>query len=346
MATIKDVAKRAGVSISTVSLVINNNPIVNDKTRDIVLQAVEDLNYQPNQYARSLVTKQKKVIGLVRMLHSTGIQDEKSYSFKSIADTYVSEMLKSIEDEIKKTDYSMLIEWTFSDLSPDMPSIMDANRVDGMLFAGGFIDNQLIERIIETKIPSVLVGARHDALDYVDSDAEQGICSITEYLIRQGHKDILFVNSPGTSQSSKRKYAGFIRALETAGMPMRKEYLTSSGFSGQMAYDVVEDAWSAGLRPTAIVAGADSQALGVIRFLYSKGLKCPQDVSVTGFEDSVLAEYATPALTTVAVHKEKIGVEACRLLLNRIDHPDAPLGQTILSPTLVTRSSVFCRKGE
>lgn len=337
-ATIKDVAKAADVSVSTVSLVINNSSLVKVETRYKVLQAIKELNYKPNEYARSLVTKTKKVIGVA---WPTTNSSTNWFSFEGHTDTYLSELLPSIEKEINKSNYSMMLEhFRINDPSIFLPSIMDSTKVDGMLMTGGIVSDEVLQRIQEANIPTVLVGARHPSLDYVDTDPELGMYKSTKYLIEKGHKDIVFINGPDASQSSARKLKGFYRAMEEHALPINDKWITQAEYSGAAAYRAMSNIWDMNIRPTAIIGGFDCITIGALRFLYEKGLNCPKDISAIGFEDSILAEYSYPPLTTVRVHKEQIGIEACKTLLNRINKPTAKKVKLVIEPELVIRESV------
>lgn len=336
--TIKDVAKVAGVSVSTVSLVINDSNLVKLETRYKVLQAIKDLDYKPNEYARSLVTKTKKVIGIA---WPTTNPSTNWFSFEGHTDTYLTEILPSIEREINKSNYSMMLEhFRINDSDKFLPTIMDSTKVDGMLVTGGIVSDEVLERIQEANIPTVLVGSRHNNLDYVDTDPEIGMYKGTKFLIEKGHKDIVFINGPDSSQSSARKLKGFYRAMEENGLPIKNEWLAQTEYSGAEAYRVMKSMWDMNIRPTAIIGGFDCITIGALRFLYEKGLTCPEDISAVGFEDSILAEYSYPPLTTVHVHKEQIGSEACKILLNRINKPNAKKVKLIIEPELVIRGSV------
>ncbi len=337
-ATIKDVAKAANVSVSTVSLVLNNSELVKMETKYKVLRVIKELRYIPNQYARSLVTKRKNIIGVALMTYN---ESTNWFTFNGHVDTYLTEVLPSIGKEINKSNYSMLLEY-FCTKNPtkELPSIMKADRVDGMLLAGGIINDDVLIKIQEVKIPTVLVGSRHENLDYVDTDPEKGIYLGVRYLIENGHTDIVFINGSQYSQSSKRKLNGFKIAMEEAKLEFRADWVGQADYSGQSAYKVMRDMWDKGIRPTAVLGGYDGITIGALRFLYDQGLHCPKDVSAIGFEDSILAEFCYPPLTVIKVHKEQMGLEACRVLLNRIKKPNAKVVKLIIEPQLTVRESV------
>lgn len=338
MVTIKDVAKAAGVSVSTVSLVINDSELVKLETRYKVLQKIEELNYIPNQYARSLVTKRKNVIGLTWMTYNDSTD---WFSFNGHADTYLTEMLPSIEKEVNLSNYSMLLEhYSINNNEKSLPSIMKDEKVDGMLIMGGIINDTVLARIKSSNMPTVLLGSRHDDFDYVDTDPTLGVYKATKYLLEQGHKDIVFINTVAYSQSSERKLVGFKKAMEENGVQIKEGWVGQSDYSGQGAYNVMKEMWESGIRPTAILGGYDCIALGALRFLSNEGLRCPEDISVIGYEDNILAEYSNPPLTTIRVFKRKLGLEACKVLFNRIKKPNAKNVKLIIEPELEIRGSV------
>lgn len=336
--TIKDVAKAAGVSISTVSLVLNDSDLVKMETRYKVIQKMKELNYIPNQYARSLVTKRKNVIGLTWMTYN---ESTDWFSFSGHADTYLTEMLPSIEKEVNASNYSMLLEhYSINNSEELLPSIMRNEKVDGMLIMGGIVNDFVLEGIRNTNLPTVLIGSRHDLFDYVDTDSALGIYKGTMYLLDNGHTDIVFINTSTYSQSSDRKMAGFKLAMEERGEKIKEGWVGESDYSGQCAYNVMKNMWENGVHPTAIIGGYDCITLGALRYLLDQGLRCPDDISAVGFEDNILAEYSNPPLTTIRIFKRKLGLEACRVLFNRIKKPNAKSVRLIIEPELEIRASV------
>ncbi|MDL2228893.1 LacI family transcriptional regulator [Treponema sp. OttesenSCG-928-L16] len=333
--TIKDIAKHAGVSISTVSLVLNNSPMVKHSTRKKVTDIIEEYNFKPNQNARSLITKTKKIIGVVRM---TDESEPSPHSFGSTIDTYLSEMLWNIEAGINSRGYSMLLDWhNISDPKRKLPALIDVNKVDGIICVGGLITDDFIESLKKSDIPVVLVGSRSSKVDFIDIDVEKAIFLAADYLIQQGNQRIAFINNTEVSQSMVRKLAGFKKAVHGRDI---KTWTAKCSFNGQAAYDVFNTIWeSSSEKPSAVVCAADCMAVGVIRCMNDHGLKCPEDISVTGYEDGLLAEYCVPALTTVCINKPRLGAEACEILFNRFRNPRAHQVSRIIEPELVIRNS-------
>lgn len=335
MYTIKDIAKAANVSPSTVSLVINNSTKVKLETRKKVWKVIGEYNYIPNQFARSLVTKQKKIIGAFSVSMK---RPKRARAFDSVGDTYLLDMIPGIEEEINKTDYSLLLDAVY--INEDSYSeIINPDRVDGILVAGGFISDTLADTLVESGIPTVIVGAKHPQFDCVDTDPEMGIYLATRHLIKNGHRDIVFINSSNQSQSFELKQRGFYKAMDESSIPTNKDWVDFSEFSGQAGYDTFASMWEKGIRPTAVVTGYDGISLGVIRYLHEQGVHCPEDVSVVGFEDGLLAEYAIPPLTTIRVYKEQLGLKAIQILLERIKNPDSARMNISITPGLIIRES-------
>lgn len=345
MATIRDVAEYANVSISTVSLVLNNNPAVKHETRYKVLDAIRELNYVPNQSARSLVTKQSRVIGVIKGVDRV---PNSVYSFDSVVDTYLSEMLRSIEKQIELNQYSMMIEWCLDQNKEDIRNVavLDQNKVDGILYVGGFLNNDFARKLIETGIPAVLIGSRHNEIDYVDTLPDEGIYLAVRCLVEHGHTRIAFINGPETSHSSARKAQGFERALRDFGIPIHPKWIKRGDYTGRAGYEAARDLWNAEDHPTAIVASTDCVAVGAMRYLYENGVYCPKDISIIGFEDSILSEYCVPPLTSVCVRKDILGEEGTKILFNRIQNPKSKHVKLTIAPELIQRKSVAKMEGE
>ena len=338
MATIRDVARQAGVSISTVSLVLNDSPAVKHETRYRVYDAIKALNYVPNQSARSLITKQSKVIGVIKGMERA---QEGVYSFDGVVDTYLSEMLRSIENQIDLSGYSIMIDWCFDPGAQAFAApVLDKNKVDGLLYVGGFFTQALADHFSALGIPMVLIGSRHEEMDYVDTYPDRGVEMAVDCLAENRHLRIALINGPDTSHSSARKLSGFKRAMERRGLPIRPQWIEKADFTGKAGYEAARRLWALDSHPTAVVACADCVAVGALRYFYENGVHCPRDISIVGFEDSILSEYAVPALTSVCVRKDILGAEGAKVLLGRIQHPRAKPVKLLIEPRLVLRDSV------
>lgn len=334
MITIKDVAKLAGVSISTVSIVLNGTRKLSPATEAKVRKAIETLQYHPNQYARSLVTKHKKVVGVIRIVDEER-DDHSQDLYASTVDTYLQDMLWNIEEVIRLHGSSMVLGW-YDALAPEqIPSILDPSRVDGIICVGSFISAQLIAAVKRSGLAAVLVGARDAAFDFVDADVERAFQLSASSMLQRGRRRLLLLNGPGNSQSSQRREAGFLQAVAMAGAEGRT---CNCQFSGKSAEEVCLGMIPT-FKPDAIIAGADCMAVGALNAMRRLHLSCPEDISVMGYEDGLLAQYSVPPLSTVRIHKGRIGTEGAMLLFDRIGNPSAPPVQKIVEPELLFRSS-------
>ena len=190
------------------------------------------------------------------------------------------------------------------------------------------------------EMPVVTIGSRFDCFDYVDTDPEEGMYQMTKHVLSCGHRRIAVINGPAASQTSARKRAGIERAMAEAQCALREDWVEAASFSGLGGYNAMKRLWEGGARPTAVLTALDVLAAGAIRFLQENGLQVPCDISVTGYEDGLLAEYMSPALTTVCSHKEKLGRNASRILAHRVEHPSAQQVRLIIPPELIIRHSV------
>lgn len=346
MATIKDVAKRAGVSTGTVSMVINNNPAVKLETRLRVQQAIKELNYVPNQYARSLVTRQRNVIGVVRTVVTSQKDAYRGgYHFNELPDTYLADMLDAIVSEVTKMRYSLLFDvlsWANENVlaDVDLPAMAQDGRVDGLIWASGFMTDSHKHFLTNQRLPVVTVGSRFDCFDWVDTDPEEGIYLMTKYVISCGHRKIAFINGLKNTQTSSHKIVGFQRAMEEAGIPVDPDLMDHAGYSGIGGYSAMQRIWERSHEATAVITALDVLAVGVIHYLRDQGLRVPDDVSVTGYEDGILTEHMIPRLTTVDTKKAELGRQASRILVNRIENPRAKPVRVTIPPELVIRESV------
>lgn len=341
MASIKDVARLAGVSPSTVSLAMNGSPLVKHETRYRIMQVVEELNYKPNQAARSLVTKEKKVIGLFLLSGDEYIADD-DRPFSHTQDSLLSEMLPYVQMKLRESSYSILVDLFFSATQAEQPEnhLLNKNVIDGAIFFGGLVNDNQLKNFQNTQVPAVMVCARDKTLDYVDTDPEEGIRIAVNYLVSHGHRTIALLNSLDQSQVTARKLAGYQKALAENNIPYDEALVENSGGSGESAMEAMERLWDRELHPTAIITASDHMGCAALRFLRNRGLSCPEDISIVSYGGGPTPAYATPGLTTVNIHKQRLGEEAANILLNRLKNPKARHVGLIIPPELTIRDSV------
>lgn len=336
--TIMDVAKEAGVSKSTVSLVMNNSTSIKLETQYKVREAIKKLGYVPNFSARGLTTNRTQTLGMIFL---TSNPAKRPYAFDSVSETLMYDTSNGIFIGLQNSSYALLTE-RFSDEpgQGNLPSLVKEGRVDGVFLIGGLFSPELIGHLKNIGLPSVVIGRQFEGVDCIYCNMEQvGYLAGLE-LLNAGRREVLFVNGPAGSANSLKKLAGLQRVWAEQGMPPEALHVVYSRYTGADAYQAVRQAWEAGIRPDAVFGASDGITGGILRFLYEENLRIPDDISLIGYESSILSEYAPVPLTVIDAHKEKMGEEACKALLNRINHPRASQVNLEISPTLIHGKSI------
>ncbi len=338
--TILDVAKEAGVSKSTVSLVINNSNSIKLETQYKVKQAIEKLGYVPNLAARELTTSRTHTLGLIFM---TSNQHQKPYGFSSVCETLLYDTSNGIYSGLKSTDYTLLVE-RFSDTgNSDLPDLVKSGRLDGVFLIGGLFSSHFVETLQKHKIPLVIIGRQYEGYDSISVDTQAVGYMGAKYLLEQGHRKIAFINGPLSSNNSQQKLLGIQRALKELNLDPSIIETVHTGYSGQNGYEGLKELWEKGYRPDAVFGASDGITSGILRFLYDNAIRVPDEISVLGYEDSILSEYSSPAITVIDAHKEIMGKEACSVLINRIKKPKSKVVNLSIEPSLIVRNSVLGR---
>jgi LacI family transcriptional regulator, galactose operon repressor len=337
MSTIKDIAKRAGVSTATVSYVLNGNRFVSDDLKDRVLTVVAELDYRPNAVAQSLRQKKTRTIGLV-------VPDNSNPFFAEVA--------KGVEDAGFEAGVSVIL--CNSDGSFDRElrylQLLRDKQVDGIIFMATTPRTDHIASIVERTIPVVIFYRQVPDLN-IDSlvvDNFGGGYLATKHLIDLGHTNIACVAPASINSPSALRVSGFRKAMEDAGLAVDEAliYRGDNRFAG--GRDGADHLLATGKPFTAVFAGNDVMAIGTIRTLQQRGLKVPDDVSIVGFDGIALGDFISPSLTTIVQPRYDAGQTSFRLLLERIDGGnDEPQREIELETQLVVRESTapFLRGG-
>lgn len=349
MVTIWDVAARAGVSKSTVSLVLNNSPLVKEETRQKVLAAIRALNYVPNYNARSLVKRSSSNIGIIHSVRSDRSRKpryEWDYGLEQFSHDIEDGIFESIME--RDSDLGLIKEhFDFSSGGQALPKILQTRRVDGAIFIGSFSDEDVAGVIRGVEVPVVVItsSAVLENVDTVFHDPEAGSYLAARKLMETGHRRICLLNCPRSFHVWPRRIEGMRRAARDCGYALDRELLISAEKNtAQEAYRAFSHLLDAGRRPDAVHTANVELALGVLRCLYERRLRVPEDISIISYEDSGLCGNITPALSAVNIEKEAIGRMALRLLLERINDPSLPARSVVIEPHLVLRSSVADRR--
>jgi LacI family transcriptional regulator len=328
-ATLRDVAKLAAVHPGTVSRALNpeTRRMVNEETARRVVEAAEQLGYRPNPIARGLKTNRSHTIGVL-------VPDLTNPLFPPI--------VRGIQDKLEAAGYTPLIANTDND--PDRErndfEAMRARQVDGVITATARLDHGVLDEMAADGLPIVLVNRRLEdgPLSSATADDHEGACLAVQYLAELGHTRIAHLGGPQGVSTGRLRYEGFVDGMHKAGL---EPHLVRFG----AAFTEPEGARFAGELidggATAIVAGNDLMALGCYDVLAERGLRCPGDISVVGFNDMPFSERFNPPLTTIRIPHYEIGASAADLLLERLQDAEAPARHIVLAPELVVRSSTL-----
>jgi LacI family transcriptional regulator/LacI family purine nucleotide synthesis repressor len=340
--SIKDVGREAGVSKTTVSAVLNNHSNVKPKTREKVLAVIEKLGYKPNITARELVTNTKLTLGIINLVYDLSNEKNRGY-FDSVDESTDYGITSVLLDEVSKTKYGLLLERILVSKNKSMtPSFVKSGRVAGIFLIGTMYSEGLIETLRNYTENLVTIGLKNKITDSVRNDYVQSIYSAVQHLIDRGHRRIAFINGDRLSKASLDKLKGYKMALRDASIPFDKSIATyARQFTGQGGYDAFMEIWEhAAIKPSAVVFSTDTLAVGAARYLYEKKIKIPDDVSLVGFENAAMSEFMTPPLTTINRNKNRMGIEACSLMMSRLQNPTLPARDVIVPFSLLERQSV------
>ncbi len=338
MSTIKDVAKHAGVSVTTVSHTLNKTRAVHADTRVRVLTAVRVLGYVPSAVARSLKMNATHTIGMLVPNNSN---------------PYFAELVRAVEDACFAAGYALLLCNTDDNAERQQVylDVLAQKRVDGVIVASTTDDAVMSQHLAQTGLPMVLIDRAIAGLDRpcVQTDHVQGGALAAQHLLQLGHQRIACIGGPQGLLSSQQRVQGALQALQAAGLPPQP--LVHGDFSVNGGYQATVDLLGLppAQRPTAVVVCNDLMAMGALRAVHESGLRVPHDIAVVGYDDIELASYMQPALTTVAQPVAAMAHQALAMLLSAMQAAKAGgmataapvLAPTsvLLAPALVVRAS-------
>ncbi|WP_340614878.1 HTH-type transcriptional repressor PurR [Xenorhabdus thailandensis] len=331
MATIKDVAKRAGVSTTTVSHVINKTRFVAEDTKAAVWAAINELNYSPSAVARSLKVNHTKSIGLLAT---------------SSEAPYFAEIIESVENSCYSKGYTLILCNSHNNLDKQKAylAMLAQKRVDGLLVMCSEYPEQLLSMLEGYRnIPMVVMDwgeSRGDFTDAIIDNAFHGGYLAGRYLIERGHRDIASIPGPLARNTGGGRHQGFLKALKEGNIAIRDEWIVQGDFEPESGYQAMYKILNQKHRPTAVFCGGDVMAMGAICAADELGLRVPQDISIIGYDNIRNARYFTPALTTIHQPKERLGQMAFSMLLDRIVNKREDAQTIEVHPRLVERRSV------
>ncbi|NRT50739.1 LacI family transcriptional regulator [Clostridium beijerinckii] len=326
--TIKDIAKLANVSHTTVSRALNNSPYINEETKVKIIALAKELNYVPNYSAKSLVLLKSYVIGVFFSSISEGTSD-----------TFFHEIIRGVNNVIDK-EYNLVVrgidDYQYSHL-------IDNRNFDGIIVVSqSKNDDEFIQTILEKNIPTVVINRyiENEGLVNIMSDDTKGVYDAVTYFIENDHRKIALLQGNKEFESTVYRKRGYIRALEDNNIPINEEYILSGRYDLKSGYENMKKLLKLENVPTAVFCANDDIGVGAMKAIFEAGLKVPEDISIIGFDDSNFCNYVTPPLTSVRKDSLAMSEYGGKNLLNLIKNKEVDKEKVYIQSQLVVRKSV------
>ncbi len=328
--TIADIARKAGVSKMTVSRVINNTGAVAPQTREKIEKLIREMNYHPDQIARSLSSKKTHTIGIV-------IPKKE----KIFMDNYIAHVLSGVSEVLKDRDYRIMLFPIDVENEFEVLNLAQGNLVDGLILLKISDRDKYVKHLSESSLPCIRINNRvdDDNVNFIDSENIKGAKLAMEYLNRKGHRKIGFVCGKLDETNGMDRFVGYKESLEELGLEYNEDWVIQGEFDKDIAYNNTEKILHLENRPTAIFSSDDYMALGVIEKLKENGYRVPGDFAVVGFDDIDIASILKPELTTIRQPMHELGSEGATLLLKLIDKKIKPPVKKYLDVRLIVRET-------
>lgn len=303
MVTLKDVAKQAGVSVSTASYSINGSALITDETKKKVLEAAKEMGYRPNGLAKNLKERKTNIIGLF---------------LSGFTGPFFNDMMEGIQDVVMKNGYELVVC-----ASVDKHRLLVERYVDGAIILNYHMEDELLDTLGSEKLPCVVLDRelKNPYIKEILLPNEQGAKLAVDYLFDKDHRRIGFVAGSKESYDGEARLQGFINQMGENGIAfsdhdlLRADFTEISGYEEMVSYlnKIGDDL------PSAFVCANDEMAMGAIRAIKEKGLKVPGDIAVVGFDDINVSKYFTPSLTTIRVPRKEWGIIAAQTLFKMLE---------------------------
>ncbi|RLJ38419.1 LacI family DNA-binding transcriptional regulator [Acidovorax sp. 106] len=334
MATIKDVARHADVSVTTVSHVVNGTRYVSTESRERVETAIRALGYVPSAIARSLKSNNTRTLGML---------------IPNSSNPYFAEIVHAVEDRCFGAGYNLILCNTNDEAHRQGTylQVLAERRIDGLIVVSTGHDATLPNQLAGLGIPTVLVDREieiaEQPCDLVETAHMQGGLLATQHLLQLGHQRIACIGGPEGIAPSEQRIAGWRSALTAAGLGSGDGLLWHGHFTSQSGYEAMHALLRAAQPPTAVFVCNDLMAMGALCAAHERGLRLPEALSMVGFDDIELTAFTSPPLTTVAQPKQRIGALAVDMLLERIQGKRQDARKVMLQPELRVRASTAPR---
>lgn len=329
--TIKDIARHAGVSVSTVSRVMNQKPDVKSETQERVTLAIEKLGYSPNSVARGLVLQRSNVIGFIA---------------SDITNPNFPQLARAVVARAKSHGYSVMIFDTAHDSKVEKEALrlLQSRQVDGIILNFGEANTDELEKLKKENFPIVQVYRKtpRSAISTIALNNEESGYKATKYLLDLGHRLIGHITPGVETQSGLERLSGYKRALDESGIPFRDQFVINGSNTASSGQDCMNSLLALNESVTAVFVSHDMMAVGAYEAVYSKGMQIPDDISIIGHDNIPIGNFVRPKLTTMDTHKDKLGEAGIDLLIEEIENSAALGKEKVFSADILIRES--CRK--
>lgn len=339
--TIKDVARAAGVSASTVSRVLAGNTNISAATHEKVRQVLREMNYHPHAGARSLVTGSSKTIGLITSRPAA----------ETFATPFFPEVIRGIASVLEGEGFNLLLSTTRGERNEREACLqmLRSRHADGVILTTSRLGDDLLDALEAESRNFVLIGRpadgegrmAHPQVHYVNNDNVLAAVVATEHLVRRGHRRIAFVNGPNHWTHCFDRLQGYRQALEEAGLPFDPALVLQGNITQQDGHHAVDRLITLPQPPTALLAVDDTIALGAMEAAQQRGLRVPQDLAIAGFNDSAITAWTRPQLTSVRIPVYDLGAMAARMLIGLLHGIPSRPHQVILPSQIIARESTL-----
>ncbi|MFD1772700.1 LacI family DNA-binding transcriptional regulator [Paenibacillus rhizophilus] len=331
-ATLKEVAKLAGVSTATVSNVINETKYVSDEVKKQVFAAMKELSYVPNDVAKSLRVKESRLIGLM---------------ISDITNPFFSLVVRGIEDTLAKEGYNVLLCNTDSNIDKEKEylKVLLGKRIDGLIVSSSGDTEQFFREMADIDVPLVFLNRCPAPLisDVVTTDNVKGAYLATEHLIGHGYRRIGIITGPLCISTGRDRLKGFKQAMNEYGLEVDNKLIKEGLFNVQSGYSLIKDFMSESVKPEAVFISNNFMTLGAYHYFHDAGISVPGDLAVVGFDDPDWARIANPPLTAIRQPDYEQGERVAQLIMQRIKTGNQSEPQEIyLNPSLIARKSCGC----
>lgn len=301
-ATIRDVAREAGVSVATVSRVLNDSGPVKEATRRRIREVAHRLRFTPNTTARSLSTRRTHTVGVL---------------LPDLYGEFFSEIIRGLDQTVQRHGFHALISSSHNEPG-EVEAALRAmrGRVDGLVLMASGLDAQTLSRNVADRMPVVLINADDDGATWhtIDIDNFGGACAMTRHLLGLGHRELRMIRGAEGNRDASERERGFRAVLKDSGIECQPHWIVSGAFTEASGFLATQQLLADPVRPTAIFAANDSMAVGALSALRQAQLRVPEDIAVVGFDDIPIAAYVNPTLTTVRVSIATLGAHAAERL--------------------------------